>query len=112
MNILNRLTIKHLKLNKRRTIVSIIGIVLSTAMMVGVGLLVSSIRDALIRDEELNNGSYHAIIEDFDGANVDRINSNKNVKEVEYYSQLGAALFKESDNIGKPYYYVFAGDDA
>lgn len=112
MNILNRLTIKHLKLNKRRTIVSIIGIVLSTAMMVGVGLLVSSIRDALIRDEELNNGSYHAIIENFDGANVDRINSNKNVKEVEYYSQLGAALFKESDNIGKPYYYVFAGDDA
>ena len=69
MNILNRLTIKHLKLNKRRTIVSIIGIVLSTAMMVGVGLLVSSIRDALIRDEELNNGSYHAIIENFDCAN-------------------------------------------
>lgn len=112
MNVLNRLTIKHLKLNKRRTIVSIIGIVLSTAMMVGVGLLISSIREALILEEELSSGSYHAIIENFDGANADRINSNKNVKEVEYYSNLGAASFKESDNIGKPYYYIIAGDDA
>ena len=39
MSILNRLTIKNLRLNKKRTIVTIIGIILSTALMVGIGLL-------------------------------------------------------------------------
>ena len=34
MQILNRLTIRNLKLNKRRTIVTIIGIILATALFV------------------------------------------------------------------------------
>lgn len=110
MNILNRLTIKHLKLNKRRTIVSIIGILLSTAMMVGVGLLFSSIREALIHDAELSSGTYHAIIEDFDGKNLSLLATNKNVKEIGYYETAGVSYFKESDNEGKPYYYVMAGN--
>ena len=38
MKILNKLTIKHLLLNKKRTIVTIIGIILSTSLMVGIGL--------------------------------------------------------------------------
>ena len=39
MNILNKLTIKHLTMNKKRTIVTIVGVILSTALMVGIGLL-------------------------------------------------------------------------
>ena len=50
MKILNNLTIKHLCLNKKRTIVTIIGIILSTALMVGVGLLLSSFISALKED--------------------------------------------------------------
>ena len=33
MNLLNKLTIKNLKLNKRRTIVTIIGIMLAVALI-------------------------------------------------------------------------------
>ena len=36
MNILNELTIKNLKLNKKRTIVTIVGIVLSVALICAV----------------------------------------------------------------------------
>ena len=43
MSILNDLTIKNLKLNKKRTIVTIVGIILSTALMVGIGLLVTMV---------------------------------------------------------------------
>ena len=49
MSILNDLTIKNLKLNKKRTIVTIVGIILSTALMVGIGLLFSSFQDYMIR---------------------------------------------------------------
>ena len=48
MNILNKLTLKHLKLNKRRTVVTIIGIILSTSLMVGIGLLLSTMRENMI----------------------------------------------------------------
>ena len=44
MELLNRLTIKNLKLNKKRTAVTIIGIILSTALITGVATLVSSFR--------------------------------------------------------------------
>ena len=51
MNILNKLTIKNLKLNKKRTIVTIIGIILSVALICAVASMVSSFRESLIRFE-------------------------------------------------------------
>ena len=48
MSILNKFTVKNLKLNKKRTIVTIIGIMLSTALICGVAGLVSSFRASLI----------------------------------------------------------------
>ena len=57
MKLLNRLTIKHLLMNKKRTIVTIIGITLSTALMVGIGLLVSTFLQAMIDDTISSSGS-------------------------------------------------------
>ena len=50
MNILNKLTQKHLTMNKKRTIVTIVGIILSTALMVGIGLLLSTFRESMIQE--------------------------------------------------------------
>ena len=58
MKILNKLTIKHLTLNKKRTITTIIGICLSTALMVGIGLLCSTVRDSMIKSSIKNDGRY------------------------------------------------------
>ena len=49
-------------MNKKRTIVTIIGIILSTALMVGIGLLFSTIQDNSIRTIKEENGDYHAIL--------------------------------------------------
>ena len=43
MNLLNNLTIKNLKLNKKRTIVTIIGIMLSVALITAVATIYSSL---------------------------------------------------------------------
>ena len=79
MNILNKLTIKHLKMNKKRTIVTIIGVILSTALMVGIGLLFSTIRDNTIKEIINNNGSQHVII----NMDYDKLNLIKNNNKVE-----------------------------
>ena len=70
MKILNKLTIKHLLLNKKRTIVTIIGIILSTSLMVGIGLLFSTFSDYMIKEIISYNGSYHT---EFVGINKDSL---------------------------------------
>ena len=103
MSILNKLTIKNLKLNKKRTIVTIIGIILSTALMVGIGLLFSSFQDYMIRETISYNGRYEANYENADLSKV----SNLKVKNFVYFYEktIGFSKF-ESKNEYKPYIYV------
>lgn len=112
MNILNRLTVKHLKMNKRRTIVSIIGIILSTALMVGIGLICSSVREFIIDETISSSGNYHAQISSVDVTKLENIENNKNIKEYRYEYGFGYARYEESDNKYKPYFYIDAVNDA
>jgi len=80
MKILNKLTIKHLMMNKKRTIVTIIGVILSTALMVGIGLIISSFRETLIKDAKMYNGSQHVIFRNVDISKDKIIVDNVNVK--------------------------------
>ena len=50
MNILNKLSIKSLKLNKKRTISTIIGIILSTALICAVATMVFTFQNTLIQN--------------------------------------------------------------
>ena len=60
MNILNKFTIKSLKLNKKRTTVTIIGIILSTALICAVAGVFSSFQATLIEHAKQSDGNYHA----------------------------------------------------
>ena len=103
MSILNRLTIKNLRLNKKRTIVTIIGIILSTALMVGIGLLFSSFQDLMIRDTIGYNGKYETNYSDVD---LDKLNNIKN-KNFTYFYEKPIGFSKiESSNEYKPYMYI------
>ena len=103
MSILNRLTIKNLRLNKKRTIVTIIGIILSTALMVGIGLLFSSFQDLMIRDTIGYNGKYEANYSDVD---LDKLNNIKD-KDFTYFYEKPIGFSKtQSSNEYKPYMYI------
>ena len=103
MSVLNRLTIKNLRLNKKRTIVTIIGIILSTALMVGIGLLFSSFQDLMIRDTIGYSGKYEANYSDVD---LDKLNNIKN-KNFTYFYEKPIGFSKiESSNEYKPYMYI------
>lgn len=106
MNILNKLTIKHLKQNKKRTVVTIIGIILSTALMVGIGLLFATIRDNSIKSIEKNNGSHHVLIK-VPSSKLEIIKNNKTIKTYKYKSSLGYAKIDGIENSYKPYIEIF-----
>ena len=111
MNILNSLTIKHLKMNKRRTIVSIIGIMLSTALLVGIGLIASSIREYAIYEAIRYDGRYHSKINKFP---KEKLNELKNNKEIEkYFYQYSSDLTKDQrldDDDWNAYFHIINSD--
>lgn len=101
MNILKKLTIKNLKLNKKRTIVTIIGILLSTSLMVGIGLLFASFQNYMIKETISYNGSYEALYKD---ANITNLKENN---EYTYFYEKGLGFAKvPSSNQYKPYIYL------
>lgn len=63
MNILNKITKSYLKLNKKRTIVTIIGIIISGAMLSAITTLAASFQNFMINVEKESNGSWEAIFQ-------------------------------------------------
>ena len=70
MNLYTSLTLRYLKENKKRTIVTIIGIILSTALICGIGNIYSSFMDYQIRETIQKDGSFYAT---FNNVNKDKI---------------------------------------
>ncbi len=104
MRVLNKLTLKHLKLNKKRTIVTIIGIILSTALMVGIGLLFSSMQDYSIKQIISYSGSYQVEFHNITKNDYNKIKNEDNI--IYYYEQLVGYSKLNIDNIDKEYLVI------
>ena len=109
MNLLNKLTIKNLLLNKRRTIVTIIGIMLSVALITAVASVYSSGLESLKRFEIQEVGNYHMIFYNVDSNNVDEIKNYRGIENVSLTKSLGYSKI-DSQNEGKPYAHVVGYD--
>lgn len=103
MGILKSLTIKHLLMNKRRTLVTIIGIILSTALMLGIGLLFSSFHQAMLKDAIEECGDYNAIFNEIEGKDLKALKENVTINEIFYEQNVGYAYLEGITNEDKPY---------
>ncbi len=87
MKVLNELSVKDLKLNKKRSIVIIIGIILSTALICGVAGLVTSFQKTFVETAKKNQGNYHTIFYDVPKDELKYIEENRGLKD--YYLSEG-----------------------
>lgn len=110
MKILNKFTIKNLKLNKKRTIVTIIGIMLSTALICGVAGLVSSFQKTLVEATIATDGNFHAKFNNVSKDKFSYVTENQKVKQYFFTSELGWAILDGSENSDKPYVQVMEYD--
>ena len=106
MDLLNRLTIKNLKLNKKRTLVTIIGIMLSVALVTAVATMYSSCIKSLINYETYQKGNFHVAFFEVPLNEVETIKNNRGVDDVYLTKDIGYAKLEESKNEYKPYVYV------
>lgn len=97
MKLLNKLTLKNLWLNKVRTIVTIVGIMLSAALITVVSGMALSGRQTMIDGQTEWSGNYDVALDIIDTAKIDKIRQNRNVENAFYKERLGYARTKNAD---------------
>ena len=110
MDILKKFTKKNLKLNKKRTIVTIIGIMLSTALICAVAGMVSSTQKTLANAMRADHGNYHMRFENVPAEELKFIEENVNVESYFLTKNVGYAKLDGSINSGKPYLFLMEFD--
>ena len=98
MKILNQLTIKELKMNKQRTIVTLIGVILSCALMVGIGLIFSSAQKNLLDSVVSYSGDYHVRFDHVQTEDLSLIENNVKVKELSITSDISYAIDEKMED--------------
>lgn len=89
MKVLNELSVKDLKLNKKRSIVIIIGIILSTALICGVAGLITSFQNTFIDTAKDSQGNYHAIFYNVPKDELKYIEENRSIEDYYLSEELG-----------------------
>lgn len=105
MTLLNKLTIKNLKLNKKRTIVTIIGIMLSVALITAVASMYASGIKSLIKYETIIKGDFHTAFYNVPTSDIDKFVNNRNIEKLNITEGIGYAKI-DSKNEDKPYAYL------
>ncbi|MGF7050763.1 putative ABC transport system permease protein [Paenibacillus sp. DS2015] len=106
MNIVNKLTVRHLKQNKRRTLVTIIGVIISVAMVTAVSTLGVSFMDLLQRQSISSNGEWHVLYKDVNKSQLKAIDADEDTQTLVVSRDRGYALLQGGDNANKPYLYI------
>lgn len=106
MNIVNKLTVRNMKKNKRRTLVTIIGVIISVAMVTAVATLVVSFMDLMQRNEIASDGEWHVLYKDVNKAQLEAIKNDDATKTVVISRDRGYALLEGGHNENKPYLFI------
>lgn len=108
MKILNKLTVKNLKLNKSRTIVTIIGIMLSCALIMVVAGMAASAQQTMVNLQINDTGNYDLFVKGANKKIIDNAQANRNVKDIYIKQNLGCAYLPQAKFDTKPYINVVA----
>lgn len=106
MNIFNKVTLQSLKKSRTRTIVTIIGVVLSAAMITAVATFAVSLQNYLINSSAVKYGSWHVEFLDVDSVFLQERSHDKGVRDTATIENIGYAALNDGKNPDKPYLFV------
>lgn len=111
MNIFQKTTLKSLRNNKVRTLVTIIGIILSASMITAVTTFISSLQDYMLRSAIYDSGDWYASFLSVSYDKVDELRNNDKISQVVSSQNIGYAFLENSINEYKPYLFVLGADE-
>lgn len=108
MNVFHKVALQSLKKNRTRTTVTIIGIILSAAMICAVTTFVSSMQNYAVSYAVYTSGDWHGAVYDARKSDLEKIRGAREISGYTYGQRLGYAKV-DSINVFKPYLYVLGG---
>ena len=112
MNLIRKFVHKNLMLNKKRTIVTIIGITLAVAILRALSTMDFSFHKSLIELEKNKTGNFHVAIKEVDKNNLSDLCNNRAIESYFTIGEVGYATIEESKNEYKPYARIVETDEA
>ena len=106
MNIINKLTLRHLKQNKRRTLVTILGVIISVAMVTAVATISVSFMELFQRQTIASEGEWHVLYQDVNKEQLEAVKKDEATKALVISRDRGFALLEGGQNKNKPYLFV------
>lgn len=111
MNIVNKVTLQNMKQNRKKTLVTLIGIILSVALITAISTFAESFLDMLRRQEIASEGEWHVLFEDYPKDRLEELRADEMTKELLLSASLGCARLEDGANPDKPYLSVRAYND-
>lgn len=109
--LLKRLTIKSMKMNRKRTIVTIIGIILATALITAVATMAGTLQWSLVAYEKSVSGDFHYGFLQVPEQELEHMEQNRNVETYFETEDIGYSVLEGGVNEDKPYLFLVAMDD-
>ena len=111
MQVLTKITIKNLKLNKKRTIGTLVGIILSVALICAVAGMATSLRQSLIQTASSNTGYWHLKLSNINKEDIEKLENNRDIKGLNIINDVGYAKLAKSANENRPYIHLYSLDE-
>lgn len=110
MNLIRKFVKKNLHLNKKRAVVTVIGIILSVALLSALTSMVSSFQKSLVAFEKDKEGDYHAGFTHVTEADLLDFDNNRALEGYFTIKEMGYGVIYESKNEYKPYCRLIGTD--
>lgn len=111
MNIFNKVTLQSMKKSRTRTIVTIVGVILSAAMITAVATFAVSLQNYMVKGAIAKCGEWHVQFLNVDSAFVQQRRLDKGVASTAAIENIGYAALEGGQNPNKPYLFVAGFDE-
>ncbi len=108
MNVLRKLTVQSVLKNKKRSVATVVAVILSTALIVGTAGLCTSALYSFQQTAVYQVGDFHVTVTDVPKAEASLVTRNADVARSFYTRTVGYAVLPGGVNDEKPYVYVIA----
>ncbi len=112
MKIINQVTLRHMLRNKKRTLVTMIGVIISVAMITAVSTFAASMFDFMQRMEMEDGGNWHVSYQNVKASSLSLIAEDAGTKEMYATGPDGYAKLPHANREEKPYLYLQRYDAA
>lgn len=106
MNIFHKVVLQGLKKSRTRTVVTIVGVILSAAMITAVTTFAVSLMDYMVNGAVQKYGNWHAAFLDATPSFAEERMQDNEVTDTSVFANVGYAEVPGGKNPDKPYYFI------